>query len=269
VATSNLNFAPGETNIIESQFSPSVVLFWLRSQLAVTNRRIVLKEPNTLLGVIPLGYRDAAFPLNNVASVGVEVKFSLGRAILGLIFFIVGIALVTKNVLGIILLLIGFSMLANALSAALRVQNNGGGVNFVKVSVLQKSKLEQFRDEANQRLFADTEGLRHSETMGAHVLNAQLQALQLQQTMQNNGQPAAQSYGQPAAQYYGQPAAQYYGQPAAQQPAYYEAPAQQPAYYEAQPQQPVYYQVGDVVNGHRFDGTTWVPLSPPPPPSYT
>jgi hypothetical protein len=223
----NLNFAPGETNISEAKFSPSVLLFWLRTEIAVTNRRIVLKEPNTLLGVIPLGYKDSAFPLNNVASVGVQVKFSLARAILGLILFIVGIAsLKSAAALGIILLLLGISLMANALSAALDVLNNGGGHNFFRVSVLQKSKLEHFRDEINQRLFADQEGLRHNEVMGAHnlnmiVQNQQLQALQMQQQHQPQPQPQ--------------------------------------------------YQIGDVVNGHRFDGTTWVPVPappPPPPPAY-
>jgi hypothetical protein len=29
---------------------------------------------------------------------------------------------------------------------------------------------------------------------------------------------------------------------------------------------PPHHQVGDVVNGHRFDGASWIPHTPPPPP---
>jgi hypothetical protein len=229
-AGTNLNFAPGETNISFERFSPSVVLFWLRAEMAVTNRRIVLRYPNTLLGVIPLGYRDAAFPINNVASVGAAVKFSLGRAILGLILFIAGLSLLkSAAVVGIIVFLIGLSMLLNSLSAALDVQNNAGGHNAFGVSVLQKKKLEAFREEINQRLFADQEALRHNEVMGAHnlnmvVQNQQLQAMQMQSQLNQQNQQ------------------------------------------HQQPQQHPQYQIGDIVNGHRFDGTAWVPVATPPPP---
>jgi hypothetical protein len=74
-------------------------------------------------------------------------------------------------------------MLANAMSAALVFQNNGGGVTGLLVSVLEKKKLEQFRDSVNERLFADNEGLRHEEMMRAQAmqLHMQQQGLHLQQ----------------------------------------------------------------------------------------
>lgn len=188
---SNLTFAPGETNICEAQFSPSLLLFWLKADMAVTNRRFVARRPNTLLGVIPLGYQDVAFPLHNVASAGAAVRFSLWRAIIGALLAIGGLGSLSSNgAVAIIILLIGLSLLANAASASLVLTNNGGGVSELHVSVLQKSKLEQFRDQVNSRLFTDYEGLRHNEVMGAHQLSVLLQQQQLQ-AMQN------QSHGQP------------------------------------------------------------------------
>jgi hypothetical protein len=239
---SNLTFAPGETNISEARFSPTVVLFWLKTEMAATNRRVVTKRPNTLLGLIPLGYADAAFPLNNVASAGVEVKFSLLRVIFGFIFAIVGIALLGKiPILGVIILLFAISMLANALSAALKLQNNGGGVSYVPVSVFERRKLEHFRDEINHRLFADTQGLQHNEVMRAHFQNMQLQQQQLHAMQQNSSQHST---------YPGQTGPSAW--PGQQQPTQAWAGQQPPA-----PQ----YQIGDVVNGHRFDGRTWVPIA--------
>lgn len=182
---SGIVFAPGETGVSSSKFSPSVILFWLKTEIAVTNTRVVAKSPNTLFGVIPLGYKDEAYPLSGTASVGVEVKFSVARAIFGLIFLIAGLNLL-DNVLGYIMLIIAISMILNAMSAALQIRNHGGGVSAIRVSILEKSKLESMRDEINARLFADHARVRHEESMGMQtksLLNQQAQ-INLQQQMQ-------------------------------------------------------------------------------------
>lgn len=183
----NLQFAPGETNVTEAQFSPSVVLFWLRTSVGVSSTRIVTHEPNTILGVIPLGYNDRTYPLRQVAGVQVNAKASVARFLLGLILFFTGISLLTKSPLGIFLVLIGVALLANAMSAAMIIQNSGGGLSGVRVSIFQKKKLEAFREEVNQRVFADQELLRHTEHM--QVQNQQLYVQQQQlnaQIMQQN-----------------------------------------------------------------------------------
>lgn len=185
---STLNFAPGEGNITEAEFSPSVVLFWLRTNIGASTTRIVTRWPNTILGIIPLGYADNTYPLRNVAAVSVNAKFSVRNLVFGLIFFIGGLSSLGQvPILGIILTLFGISLLANTMSADLIIQNNGGGKSHVHVSILQKSKLEQFREEINQRLFADHEFLRHNQHM--EVQNQQLSVQQQQlnaQIMQQN-----------------------------------------------------------------------------------
>jgi hypothetical protein len=186
---SNLKFAPGETSVKVDSFSPNVLLFWLKTELAVTTRRLLQRQPNTLLNVIPLGFTDAAFPLNNIASVGVEVKFSLRGFLSGVLLAVVGLALLGKDpLIGVVALLLGLSQLATCFNAALGVTNTAGGVNYIRVSVFQKTKLEQFRDEVNARVFADQEQLRHDEVMHAHNLSALMQNQQLQATQLQNMQ---------------------------------------------------------------------------------
>jgi hypothetical protein len=187
---STLQFSPGEQNVKEVQVSPSVVLFWLRTVIGVSSTRIVTRTPNTILGIIPLGYRDAAYPLSNIASVGVNARFSVGRLVCGAVIFLVGIGGIGSKspVIGILLLLLGISLLANVMKAALVVQNNGGGVTRIDVSILQKAKLEQFREEINQRLFADHAHLRHGEQMS--VQNQQLYTQQQQLNAQIMAQNA-------------------------------------------------------------------------------
>ena len=65
-------YATGETDVIGDRFSPSVVLFWLKTSVAASNMRVMYKSPNTLLGVIPLGSSTQTIPLRStsVASSG-------------------------------------------------------------------------------------------------------------------------------------------------------------------------------------------------------
>lgn len=189
----DLTFAPGESNIYSVKFSPSVALFWLKTEMAVTNMRIVTKNPNTLFGLIPLGYSDAAYPLANTASVGVEFKFSVGRAFWGLVFLMVAITVMANEnpLVGLVLLVVAVALLLNASSAVLKVQNNGGGISALKVSSFEKAKLGQFRDEINNRLFADHAGNRHAETIDVqtkNLLNQQAQLNLQQQLNQTLGQ---------------------------------------------------------------------------------
>lgn len=184
---SNLTFAPGEDNIVSKKFSPSVILFWLKTEIAATNMRVVSRHPNTLFGLIPLGYKDSGYPLASTASVGVEVKFSVGRAFFGLIFFLIAINIL-DNFFGWLLLILSLSMLLNAMSSALTITNHGGGQSRLRVSILEKSKLEGLRDDINARLFADQGRLRHEEAMDMQtksLLNQQAQ-LNLQAQLNQN-----------------------------------------------------------------------------------
>lgn len=42
-------YATGETDVIGDRFSPSVVLFWLKTSVAASNMRVMYKSPNRLV----------------------------------------------------------------------------------------------------------------------------------------------------------------------------------------------------------------------------
>lgn len=62
-------FAPGEKNIIGDRFSPSVIIFWLKTSIAASSTRIQYTTPNTLFGLIPLGADTKTIPLRAVAAI--------------------------------------------------------------------------------------------------------------------------------------------------------------------------------------------------------
>lgn len=133
-------YATGETDVIGDRFSPSVVLFWLKTSVAASNMRVMYKSPNTLLGVIPLGSSTQTIPLRNIASVDTNTKFNLGSFVWGAVFLVAGLSLLSSSALvGVLFLLLAAANLANTMSAQLDFVNQAGGRNSVKVSILRRT----------------------------------------------------------------------------------------------------------------------------------
>lgn len=159
-------FAPGEKNIIGDRFSPSVIIFWLKTSIAASSTRIQYTTPNTLFGLIPLGADTKTIPLRNVASVDTSTKFNLGSPVWGVVFLLIGLGCLDSSVaVALVLILVAASNLANTMSAQLDFVNQAGGRNSVKVSILEKDKLMQLAQNIQRLVFADVEGQRHQESM--------------------------------------------------------------------------------------------------------
>ena len=174
-------YATGETDVIGDRFSPSVVLFWLKTSVAASNMRVMYKSPNTLLGVIPLGSSTQTIPLRSIASVDTNTKFNLGSFVWGAVFLVAGLSFLSSSALVGIL----FLLLAAAMSAQLDFVNQAGGRNSVKVSILEKDKLMQLAQNIQRLVFADVEGQRHQESMdmAQKQYTAQTNSVLIQQQM--------------------------------------------------------------------------------------
>ena len=180
-------YATGETDVIGDRFSPSVVLFWLKTSVAASNMRVMYKSPNTLLGVIPLGSSTQTIPLTQHRVRGHETrKFNLGSFVWGAVFLVAGLSFLSSSALvGILFLLLAAANLANTMSAQLDFVNQAGGRNSVKVSILEKDKLMQLAQNIQRLVFADVEGQRHQESMdmAQKQYTAQTNSVLIQQQM--------------------------------------------------------------------------------------
>lgn len=135
-------YAPGEKNIVGDRFSPSVIIFWLKTSIAASSTRVQYKAPNTLFGLIPLGASTKTIPLRNIASVDTNTKFNLGSLVWGLLFLFVGFGMFNSNALAaIVFLIIAAANFANVMSATLTFHDPSGGANAITVSILEKDRL--------------------------------------------------------------------------------------------------------------------------------
>ena len=159
-------FAPGEKNIIGDRFSPSVIIFWLKTSIAASSTRVQYRAPNTLFGLIPLGADTKTIPLRNVASVDTSTKFNLGSLVWGVVFLLIGLGCLDSSVaVALVLILVAAANLANTMSASLVFHDPLGGANTITVSILEKDKLMSLAQEIQSRVFADADQLRHEESM--------------------------------------------------------------------------------------------------------
>lgn len=159
-------FAPGEKDIVGDRFSPSVVIFWLKTSIAASSTRIQYKAPNTLFGLIPLGASTKTIPLRNVASVDTSTKFNLGSLVWGLLFLFIGLgAFQSSAAVAVILLIVAAANLANTMSASLEFHDPSGGASTITVSILEKDRLMALSQEIQRLVFADADQLRHEESM--------------------------------------------------------------------------------------------------------
>ncbi len=162
MAATDIILAPGENGLHGRAFRPNLVLFWLRSNILVTNRRLAVNAPNTILGVIPLGYEERSMPIGSIASVTSSLTVKAGRlivfGILGMIFLISCLASLSESfgTAFFLFLLSAFflALAANAVVAKLTITNNGGGTTEVTVSALEKAGLDSFKSHANEIIYS-------------------------------------------------------------------------------------------------------------------
>ena len=187
-------FAPGEKNIIGDRFSPSVIIFWLKTSIAASSTRIQYTTPNTLFGLIPLGVDTKTIPLRNVASVDTSTKFNLGSLVWGVVFLLIGLGCLDSSVaVALVLILVAAANLANTMSASLVFHDPSGGANTITVSILEKNKLMQLAQEIQKLVFTDADQLRHEESMNMaeKQYTAQTNSVLIQQQMLANQQAQA------------------------------------------------------------------------------
>lgn len=166
MAQTDINLTPGEKGLYSISFRPNLVLFWLRSTFLVTNRRIAVKTPNTILGIIPLGFEERSIPMGSVAGVNASVTVKAGRLILFGILAILSLFGMQESWVFFLFFLLFTALALNAILASLDITNNGGGVSSATVSILDKSALEKFKDKANEYIYsATTAGTSWDEAM--------------------------------------------------------------------------------------------------------
>ena len=132
--------------IAQVSLTPSPLLFWLKVNLRLSEKSLNGRNPNTIFGIIPAGYNAVSYSLKQVSGVAVETKVSVSKVIFGLLFFFAGLSnlLGGEFLVGFVIMIIGAALFVAGLTAALAVTNTGGVTQYIKVSLIDRSRLEDF-----------------------------------------------------------------------------------------------------------------------------
>lgn len=137
---------PSDDNVLaQVNLTPSPLLFWLKVNLRLSERGLNGRNPNTIFGIIPAGYNSVSYSLKQISGVAVETKVSVPKVIFGLLFAFAGLSGFGGEFFGsFVLLIVGAAIFVAGLTAALAVTNTGGVTQYIKVSLIDRSRLEDF-----------------------------------------------------------------------------------------------------------------------------
>jgi hypothetical protein len=142
--------APGETLSATGEFRVSNILFFLHWRMAVTNRRLIGRTPNTILGIIPLGSNQVSYPLPNIAGVATRRAYSVFSLIVGLFLLLGGLSSLGYSATGgFLLTLLGLLILASTIRASIQVTNSGGQKIAHGIAISDRSTAQGFVNAVN------------------------------------------------------------------------------------------------------------------------
>ena len=152
----NAQLAPGEQIQMGGRFMYSTVVFYVHTELVLTNRRLYASRPNMAFGFIPVGTQNAAYPVENIAGVSSSTRFDILGVIFGIFAILAGVvaALIPGLVfwLGILLIVFGVLFIVGAPKQSVDVQNSGGGNIAFPVSFFERSRTVAFANAVSQTL---------------------------------------------------------------------------------------------------------------------
>ena len=124
---SNLVLGEGESVTSSNEFKSNLLLFWLRTRVALTDRRVAAEWPNTtLLGLIPVGAQNMSVALSQIASTNTSTRVRPVKIILALILLLVGLGALAESPAGVVIILLGVALGLRAFETSIAVTNTGG-----------------------------------------------------------------------------------------------------------------------------------------------
>lgn len=127
------------------KYITSILTFYLKGEISLDNNFVKFKEPNTILGLIPLGAKKENVPVNQISSTQTNFKLKFGKLLLGIVIAILALSLFGESegaVPGIILLIIALNTLIDAFEVDLNVVMTSGNSKNIDFFIFDKKKAE-------------------------------------------------------------------------------------------------------------------------------
>jgi uncharacterized membrane protein len=153
----------------------SLLFVWLKARIDFEENFIKIKNPNSILGFIPLGSKKFSVAINQIASVDSEFKLLFKNLIVGIIELSIALALFKDSstlIAGIIVLLFGVSTVINSFQIHMNINTTSGQTYYISAFIFQKGKLANIESSLNNLI-----SNRMDDTNNRKVAEVQTEAL--------------------------------------------------------------------------------------------
>lgn len=166
-----------------SDFSVSLLAFWVKGNVSVDNSFLRVDIPNTILfGLIPAGKNKDTSPLSGITNIYTSSSYKLGAIFLGVILALIGFSSFSNSaLLGFVLLLLGVVLVGSGIKTSLSYERSGiiKTIEFPffeanHVRELEEeitNKLQAFQDDRNVRMQTE-KTMAQSERHTKDIVNA-------------------------------------------------------------------------------------------------
>lgn len=136
-------------------FGFCILTFYLKGEISQEQNFVKLKQPNTILGLIPLGAKKESLPVNQLSVVESNFKLKFFRLLIGAVVAIMGIIMFPESFLaGLIILLLGANTAITAFETDLIIQTTSGAEKTISFFIFEKSKANLAETQINQLISA-------------------------------------------------------------------------------------------------------------------
>ncbi len=156
------------------RYMTSLLTFYLKGEIRSEQNFIVFKNPNTILGLIPLGARTERVPINQISSTSASFRLKFLKLVLGIIVIVIGFSVISDSfVASLILWLIGANWVIDAFEIDLIIATTDGQERLIDFFIFEKSKAELAESQINSMI-----GNRLSDTNVREQTNRIVDAIQ-------------------------------------------------------------------------------------------
>lgn len=134
------------------KYVTSLLTFYLKGEISAEQNLIKFKNPNTILGLIPLGSKKENITINQIASTQSNFKLKLKKFILGIIFAIFSFSLlgVEGGFIGFsIMLIIAVNFVLDAFEIVLQINMTSGQTRTIEFFIFDKAKAQSAENQIN------------------------------------------------------------------------------------------------------------------------
>ena len=86
----------------------SLVTFYLKGTIYTERGFLKFKQPNTFLGIIPLGSKEESILIKQIVGINSSFKFEISYFLMGLLLFIGGLPTIILSIFGVLAIISSF-----------------------------------------------------------------------------------------------------------------------------------------------------------------